>query len=244
MNKLLAFLILFFATTNFAAAQEPVDMAIMQKIKDEAKNNSQIAMIAHNLTDVCGPRLTNSPGYNCSLDWITQICKQWGLQNAGREAWGEFGRGWRNDKGTLALKAPYYQPIIAYPVPWSKSTRKAVTAELVMLDKFDSASIDKLGNNLKGKIVIVKPGSTNLADGFIPYSIRYGDTSLANISEKYMVTRKQMEGYLTFIMQDNATLLYLKKKVQLHYWAPIATPVMEPCLLMAAQAIKKATPLP
>ena len=212
MNKLLAFLILFFATTNFAAAQEPVDMAIMQKIKDEAKNNSQIAMIAHNLTDVCGPRLTNSPGYNCSLDWITQICKQWGLQNAGREAWGEFGRGWRNDKGTLALKAPYYQPIIAYPVPWSKSTRKAVTAELVMLDKFDSASIDKLGNNLKGKIVIVKPGSTNLADGFIPYSIRYGDTSLANISEKYMVTRKQMEGYLTFIMQDNATLLYLEKK--------------------------------
>mgnify|MGYP002368428315 CR=1 FL=1 len=68
-------------------------MAMMQKIKDEEKTNSQIAMIAHNLTDVCGPRLTNSPGYNRALDWVTEICKQWGLQNAGREAWGEFGKG-------------------------------------------------------------------------------------------------------------------------------------------------------
>jgi hypothetical protein len=36
---------------------------MMQKIKAEEKDHSQIAMIAHNLTDVCGPRLTNSPGY-------------------------------------------------------------------------------------------------------------------------------------------------------------------------------------
>ncbi|MEO6582751.1 MAG: hypothetical protein ABIO05_00410, partial [Ferruginibacter sp.] len=131
---------------QIASAQEPVDMAIMQKIKDEAKNNSQIAMIAHNLTDVCGPRLTNSPGYNCALDWLTKICKEWGLQNAGREAWGEFGKGWRNEKATLALKRPYYQPIIAYPVPWSQSTNKNVQAEVVMLDNFDSASILKKGD--------------------------------------------------------------------------------------------------
>ncbi len=58
-----------------AAAQETVDMAMMQKIKDEAKLNSQVAMIAHNITDVCGPRLTNSPGYNCALDWITGMCR-------------------------------------------------------------------------------------------------------------------------------------------------------------------------
>ena len=44
-------------------------------------------MIAHNLTDVCGPRLTNSPGYNRALDWVTQTLQAWGLQNAGREAW-------------------------------------------------------------------------------------------------------------------------------------------------------------
>jgi len=80
--------------------------------------NSQITMIAHNITDVCGPRLTNSPGYNCALDWVTSICNQWGLTNAGREAWGEFGKGWRNEQATLSLRVPYYANIIAYPVPW------------------------------------------------------------------------------------------------------------------------------
>ncbi len=77
------FITALLAITALAVAQENVDMQMMQKIKDEEKNNSQISMIAHNLTDVCGPRLTNSPGYNRALDWVTGICKQWGLQNAG-----------------------------------------------------------------------------------------------------------------------------------------------------------------
>ncbi len=210
MYKLLSTLILFFVI-SIATAQEPVDMAIMQRIKDEAKNNSQVAMIAHNLTDVCGPRLTNSPGYNCSLEWLTKISKEWGLQNAGKEAWGEFGRGWRNDKATLAMKAPYYQPIIAYPVPWTQGTRKAITAQVIMLDKFDSASMEKLGSSLKGKIVIIKPMNMNMTDATKAFSSRYGDTSLDKIGEKYMVTRKQMEEYLPYIKSDHSTLLYLEK---------------------------------
>ena len=125
MNKLLSSIIFLFVFVHFAAAQETVDMTMMQKIKDEEKTNSQIAMIAHNLTDVCGPRLTNSPGYNRALDWVTQICNQWGLQNAGREAWGEFGKGWQNETGILSLKIPYYENIIAYPVPWCKRDRKS-----------------------------------------------------------------------------------------------------------------------
>ena len=131
MNKLFSTIFFLFIIINFCPAQETVDMAMMQKIKDEEKTNSQIAMIAHNLTDVCGPRLTNSPGYNRALDWVTQICKEWGLQNAGREAWGEFGKGWQNETGTLALKIPYYQDITAYPVPWCKSTKKSVKTDCI-----------------------------------------------------------------------------------------------------------------
>ncbi len=212
MNKLLSTIVLFFFLLNFTAAQEPVDMAIMQKIKNEAKNNSQVAMIAHNLTDVCGSRLTNSPGYNCSLDWITNICKEWGLQNAGREAWGQFGKGWQNEKAILSLKAPYYQNIIAYPAPWCKSTRKAIKAELVMIDYLDSASIDKLGENIKGKIVMLKPSNLTIPDAYKPYATRYGDSSLDKIGQKYMVTRAQMEQFLPDIKRDYYTLLYLEKK--------------------------------
>jgi len=211
MNKLRSSAILFFLLINIAYAQETVDMAMMQKIKDEAKNNSQVAIIAHNLTDVCGPRLTNSPGYNRSLDWVTEICKQWGLQNAGRETWGQFGKGWQNETGTLAMKIPYYQDIIAYPVPWCKSTKKAVKTELIMLDMLDSASITKAGESLKGKIVMIKPGSTTMPDAFKAYATRYGDTSLDNLTEKYMVSRQQMESFLPFIKRDYYTKLYLEK---------------------------------
>ncbi len=91
MNKLILLTVTIFFWVNITVAQDSVDMQMMQKIKDEEKNNSQVSMIAHNLTDVCGPRLTNSPGYNCALAWVTDICKKWGLQKAGREALGEFG---------------------------------------------------------------------------------------------------------------------------------------------------------
>lgn len=197
---------------NFAVAQEKVDLAMMQKIKDEEKNNSQIIMIAHNITDVCGPRLTNSPGYNRALNWLTEISKKWGLQNAGREAWGEFGKGWSNEQGTLAMKMPYYENIIGYPVPWCKSTGKSIKTELIMLDVFDSASIDKAGASLKGKIVMIKPSDSTIAGAFKPFATRYGDSSLDNLPEEYMVTRQQMESYLPFAKSAYYTTLYLEKK--------------------------------
>ena len=193
-------------------AQEIVNTEMMQRIKDEEKNNSQVVMIAHNITDVCGPRLTNSPGYNRALDWVTATCKAWGLANAGREAWGEFGRGWSNERATLALKLPYYENIIAYPVPWCKSTVKSVKAELFMLNALDSVSIIKAGDSLKGKIIMIKPSSTQIPDAFKPYATRYGDSSLDNLPDEYMVTRKEMEGYLPYIKSAYYSTLFLEKK--------------------------------
>ncbi len=212
MTKLLSAIGLLLLIINFATAQETVDTAMMQKIRNEEKNNSQITMIAHNITDVCGPRLTNSPGYNCSLDWVTFICKKWGLQKAGREAWGEFGKGWSNEQGTLAMKLPYYENIIAYPVPWCKSTGNPIKTELIMLDNFDSATIDKAGAALKGKIVMLKPSDSTIPTAFKAFAIRYGDTSLDNLPDNYMVTRKEIETYLPYIKSAYYTTLYLEKK--------------------------------
>lgn len=211
MKKLLFTLSIFFAFIIYAFAQEIPDPIIMQKIKDEGTNNSQVAMIAHNLTDVCGPRLTNSPGYNRALDWATYICNKWGLVNAGREAWGEFGKGWSNEEATLEMKVPYYKSIIAYCVPWCKSTGKAIRAELVMLDQLDSASIEKASASIKGKIVMLKPSNTKLPDAFKAFASRYGDTSLDNIPEKYMFTRQQLEYYLPLIKKNYYCKLYLEK---------------------------------
>ena len=212
MEKLISFTVGIFFFGGITIAQEKVDMQMMQKIKDEEKNNSQVSMIAHNLLDVCGARLTNSPGYNRALDWVTEICNKWGLQKAGREAWGEFGRGWSNEQATLAMRLPYYENIIAYPIPWCKSTNKSITTELFMLDALDSASIDKAGDSLKGKIVMIKPVATKIPDAFKAYAVRYADTALNNLTDNYMVTRKQLESYLPYIKKEYYSTLYLEKK--------------------------------
>ena len=46
------------------------------------------------LTDVNGPRLTNSKGYRAAGDWAVKRLKEYGLANVHLEKWGPFGKGW------------------------------------------------------------------------------------------------------------------------------------------------------
>src|ERR1700675_2725280 len=46
-----------------APAEEPVDLAVVHRIKSEAFENSKAMEHLFYLTDVYGPRLTNSPGF-------------------------------------------------------------------------------------------------------------------------------------------------------------------------------------
>ena len=185
---------------------------MMQKIKDEEKNHSELEMIAHNITDVCGARLTNSPGYRRAIDWVTQTFKKWGLSNAGPEAWGEFGKGWSNETSYLAMRTPYYQQIIACPVAWTNGTNGRMTAKVVLIDNLDSATIDKLGSDIKGKIVMVKSSSHNLRSAFTAYASRYADSTLNKTPDMFMLSRVMLETFLPQIQKSYKTNLYLQSK--------------------------------
>jgi len=203
---------LMLLSTALVFSQEKVDTLMMQKIKDEEKNNSQISTIAHNITDVCGSRLTNSPGYNCALDWITKTLKEWGIINAGREAWGEFGKGWSNENCYVAMKVPYYQPIIAYPAAWTKGTAKMIKAQLIVIKNLDSASIDKLGDTLKGKIVLIKSTNPTIRSAFNTQATRYTDSALNKMHDDHMISRKEIEPFVPFLEKMYKTKLYLQSK--------------------------------
>ncbi len=209
---LLSISMLLFFFSFVLSAQETVDMQMMQKIKDEEKQHSQVEMIAHNLTDICGPRLTNSPGYRRALDWTTATFKSWGLQNAGPEAWGEFGKGWSTEESYIGMEKPYYQPIIGYPVAWTKGTKKEIIAPVVLIDKLDSSNIDKLGNDIKGKIVMVKSNSTKLRSAFKAYATRYDDSVLNKLPDTYMLSKKMLDSFIPFIVNGYKTKLYLQSK--------------------------------
>jgi carboxypeptidase Q len=192
-------------------AQDTVNNAVMQRIKEEETKHSQVAEIAHNLTDVCGPRLTNSPGYNKAVAWAVQQLKSWGL-NAAPEAWGEFGKGWSTQQVYVALKQPYYQPLIAYPKAWTGSTAGLVTAKVVMLNKLDSAAIEALGDSIKGNIVMIKAGTKGIRSAFEAYATRYQDKELEKMPDTDMIARDLIDYFIKELAKEYAAQRMLEAK--------------------------------
>src|SRR5215469_7391490 len=132
MRKASACLLLaFFLISHLAHAQtENVDTALVAKILAEGLEHSQVRYLASQLTDITGPRLTNSPGYMKAAHWAADQLKTWGLAHAELEPWGDFGYGWSVDKSYVAIKSPYYEPIIGYPLPWCGSTSGLISGDV------------------------------------------------------------------------------------------------------------------
>src|SRR3712207_2355628 len=58
----------------------------VQRIREEGMTRSQVMQTLAHLTDVIGPRLTNSPGMKRANEWTRDRLTAWGLQNARLEA--------------------------------------------------------------------------------------------------------------------------------------------------------------
>jgi carboxypeptidase Q len=128
---------------------------VVDKIKDEATNRSQVMQTLSYLTDVIGARLTGSPQMKRANEWTRDTMSKWGLQNAKLEAWGPFGRGWTLKNFDAEIVAPYTIPLIAYPKAWSPSTNGAITTDVVYFDAKTDADYEKYKGKLRGKIVLV-----------------------------------------------------------------------------------------
>ena len=130
---------------------------VIAKIREEGMNRSQIMQTLSYLTDVIGPRLTNSPNMKRANEWTRDTMAKSGMQNAHLEAWGPFGRGWSLKSFNAQVVSPQIFPVIAYPKAWTTSTRGAVTADVVLFDAKTEADLDKFKGKLNGKIVLVSP---------------------------------------------------------------------------------------
>jgi carboxypeptidase Q len=127
----------------------------VERIKEEGLNRSQVMQTLSYLTDVIGPRLTNSPGMKRANEWTRARLTEWGLQNAQLEAWGPFGRGWTLKSFSAQVTEPVAIPLIAYPKAWSPSTKGTLTADVVYVDAKTEADLEKYRGKLKGAIVLM-----------------------------------------------------------------------------------------
>lgn len=161
----------------FEAPKETFD-----KIREEGTTRSQVMQTLSYMSDVIGPRLTNSPGMKRANEWTRDTLAKWGLQNAHLESWGPFGRGWTLKRFSAMVDGPTAFPLIAHPKAWSPGTdilfetapapdpkakkakapeasngnkSTAYTAEVVRFNASNEAELEQYKGKLKGKIVLV-----------------------------------------------------------------------------------------
>jgi carboxypeptidase Q len=152
-------IVLAVALTPVAAQQaaDKVDYDAIYKIKDEGFARSRVMEIESWLTDVYGPRLTNSPNFRKAGDWAVKELTEFGLSNVKLEPWGPFGRGWSNDKFYAEALTPTPFPIIGYPKAWTNGTNGLISGEAVLVDIQTDEDYARYQGQLRGKIVFVTP---------------------------------------------------------------------------------------
>src|SRR5918993_1235950 len=128
MTRHLAALTCVVLLTVTASGQDaPPNTALLQQIRSEGTDRSQVMPLFDHFVTVIGPRLTGSPEYKRAADYAREKLAAFGLANARLEAW-EFGRGWKLDKLVVEIVEPRYMPLIAYAQGWSTSTPGEIVA--------------------------------------------------------------------------------------------------------------------
>ncbi len=169
-------------TINFA---QEVDASMMQKIREEGLQHSKVMDIAFNLTDKNGSRLANSEGYMRAANYAKETLSGWGVENSRLEAWGEFGKGWDLEKMYLAITAPYYKPLLAWPKTWTAGTKGLKKAGVIVVDAKDSATVVSYKGQLKGKLIIIDQ-ATPYKQSFKADAVRYTDEELEKMAAATM----------------------------------------------------------
>ncbi len=136
-----------------AAAQEPVDLEMIERIRTEAKEGSQVLELYNTLTNVIGPRLSGSPAYDRSADWAREWLDGIGLTDARLEAF-EFGRGWTLEKLSLEMTSPRYLSLLGYAEAWTPSTAGRIEGRPHSVGDRTREEIEALGPDLEGAIVL------------------------------------------------------------------------------------------
>ncbi|MEE8584572.1 MAG: M20/M25/M40 family metallo-hydrolase [Acidobacteriota bacterium] len=180
MKKLCAVALLFSLPLGLVLAEEPVDLVMVSKIRDEGFSRSQVMDILWHLTDVAGPRLTGSPGMQRSMEWSRDEMAKWGLKNSKLEPWGEFGRGWSLQRFSIHQIEPYYFPLVAYPKAWTQGTGGVIRAKPVLVDASTPKDLEKYKGKLSGAIVLM-PMTRDIDIGFEADARRLSDENLDEI---------------------------------------------------------------
>jgi hypothetical protein len=161
---------LLFAAPAFA--QDPTARVI-----DEGMNRSQVMTTAHVLTDVIGPRMTNSPNMRRAETWTADKFREWGLKNVRKEAF-RFGRGWSIERSSVRMVTPRPIQLTAIPIAWTPAVN--ASAPVIVAPIRRERDFEKWRGKLAGKIVMVTLPGTGDEPKEAPFQ-RLSDADIAKL---------------------------------------------------------------
>jgi hypothetical protein len=170
-----------FAAALFAAQDQP-DLDMMNRIRFEGLQHSQVGRLVAYLSDVIGPRPTGSPEIDRANKWAAAKMKEWGMTNVMLEPYEDFGVGWAVRYVSAHLLEPHYAPLIAISVEWGSSTRGRISGAPLYVDIRSKADFQKYKGKLAGRIVLYQPPNS-VPTHFTPDARRHDAASLAALGE-------------------------------------------------------------
>jgi hypothetical protein len=141
------------SVSRLAAAEEPVDLEMITRIREEGFRSSQVMETVRHLTDEIGPRLTGTPQAKEASEWTRKTLAGWGLVNAHLEPF-EFGRGWSYSSASVTLLQPR-TPLFAVPKAYTAGTKGPVHGPLIAVKITTEADFAQFHGKLAGKILLL-----------------------------------------------------------------------------------------
>ena len=143
-------------TSSMMTAQVANDREVLDRIRVEGLQHSDVARVFETLTVDIGPRLTASPAHKRAVEFVRGDLTAIGLSNVRVEPW-KFGRGWSLEKLTIEMVEPRYLPLIGYGDAWSPPTAGEIIAMPVFAPVKTPDDVAAQKDRLKGAIFMSQP---------------------------------------------------------------------------------------
>jgi hypothetical protein len=174
------------------AADEPVDLGVMTRIREEGLRHSQVMETAQYLCDVIGPRLTASPAARRANEWTRDRFTAFGLSEAHLESWGPFGSGWTLERSSLHMITPTTTPLQAWPKAWSPGTGGVVRGKAMRVSLETDADLAAHKGKLKGRILLLSSLVPVSDEDKAPLT-RFSDGELADLGRYPLPGERKVE---------------------------------------------------
>mgnify|MGYP005844289459 CR=1 FL=1 len=150
---------------------EPVDYEMVNRIRHEGLQRSQVMETLRGLTDGFGARLTASPALRDAGAWTESRFRDWGVARTWQEPFA-FGEGWSYSNATVKGIAPFTGPMRALPQAWTVGTDGPVRGEAMKAKLETEKDFDALRGKIRGKILVLEPNPANVRGGPPPEVVK------------------------------------------------------------------------